>query len=281
MEDKDTTRELDNPQEEKKIKKAVNDISTDLSSLCVDVKSISGQLPSLVVTREEVNTFKLRIEKYDKELEQAVKTIKKGVDVRVSPAVLSETHVGMLDQIKTNLEARNKRWSTLCRALASTGKVKVVFTAVISALITAAFMLLAYENSPHVWAHRALVAAEESHLEDPTDEYSKAFVEMQDRRKERKACKERIEGMEYEAKYIRRLEGILSGYTEEELEVRKYIVNIKDEQLVLLVCYHHSTDQMINYRMHTTPEGIVTKVEIEKKVKGKKVWEELKQLTGE
>lgn len=281
MEDKDTTRELDNPQEEKKIKKAVNDISTDLSSLCVDVKSISGQLPSLVVTREEVNTFKLRIEKYDKELEQAVKTISKGVDVRVSPAVLSETHVEMLDQIKTNLEARNKRWSTLCKAIAGTGKVKVVFTAVISALITAAFMLLAYENSPHVWAHRALVAAEESHLEDPTDEYSKAFVEMQGHRKERKACKERIEGMEYEAKYIRRLEGILSGYTEEELEVRKYIVNIKDEQLVLLVCYHHSTDQMINYRMHTTPEGIVTKVEIEKKVKGKKVWVELKQLTGE
>jgi hypothetical protein len=245
------------------------------------VKSISGQLPSLVVTREEVNTFKLRIEKYDKELEQAVKTISKGVDVRVSPAVLSETHVGMLDQIKTNLEARNKRWSTLCKAIASTGKVKVVFTAVISALITAAFMLLAYENSPHVWAHRALVAAEESHLEDPAGEYSKAFVEMQGHRKERKACKERIEGMEYEAKYIRRLEGILSGYTEEELEVRKYIVNIKDEQLVLLVCYHHSTDQMINYRMHTTPEGIVTKVEIEKKVKGKKVWEELKQLTGE
>ena len=281
MEDKDTTRELDNPQEEKKIKKAVNDISTDLSSLCVNVKSISGQLPSLVVTREEVNTFKLRIEKYDKELEQAVKTIKKGVDVRVSPAVLSETHVGMLDQIKTNLEARNKRWSTLCKAIASTGKVKVVFTAVISALITAAFMLLAYENSPHIWAHRALVAAEESHLEDPAGEYSKAFVEMQGRRKERKACKERIEGIECEAKYIRRLEGILSGYTEEELEVRKYIVNIKDEQLVLLVCYHHSTDQMINYRMHTTPEGIVTKVEIEKKVKGKKVWEELKQLTGE
>ena len=197
MEDKDTTRELDNPQEEKKIKKAVNDISTDLSSLCVDVKSISGQLPSLVVTREEVNTFKLRIEKYDKELEQAVKTISKGVDVRVSPAVLSETHVGMLDQIKTNLEARNKRWSTLCKAIASTGKVKVVFTGVISALISAAFMLLAYENSPHVWAHRALVAAEESHLEEPAGEYSKAFVEMQGRRKERKACKERIEGMEY------------------------------------------------------------------------------------
>ena len=275
MEDKDTTRELDNPQEEKKIKKAVNDISTDLSSICVDVKSISGQLPSLVVTREEVNTFKLRIEKYDKELEQAVKTIKKGVDVRVSPAVLSETHVGMLDQIKTNLEARNKRWSTLCRAIASTGKVKVVFTAIISALITAAFMLLAYENSPHVWAHRALVAAEESHLEDPAGEYSKAFVEMQGRRKERKSCKERIEGMEYEAKYIRRLEGILSGYTDEEPEVLEYEVNIRDEQKVHLVCRHPLSGQKVRYRMHTDPEGIVTKVEREDRTKSKTVWETL------
>jgi len=43
----------------------------------------------------------------------------------------------------------------LCKAVASTGKMKVVF------------MLLAYENSPHVWAHRALVAAEESHRENP------------------------------------------------------------------------------------------------------------------
>ena len=275
MEDKDTTRELDNPQEEKKIKKAVNDISTDLSSLCVDVKSISGQLPSLVVTREEVNTFKLRIEKYDKELEQAVKTIKKGVDVRVSPAVLSETHVGMLDQIKTNLEARNRRWSTLCRAIASTGKVKVVFTAVISALITAAFMLLAYENSPHVWAHRALVAAEKSHLEDPAGEYSKAFVEMHGRRKERKACKERIEGMEYEAKYIKRLEGILSGYTDEETEVLEYKVNIRDEQKVHLVCRHPLSGQKVRYRMHTDPEGIVIKVEREDKTKSKTVWETL------
>ena len=275
MEDKDTTRELDNPQEEKKIKKAVNDISTDLSSLCVDVKSISGQLASLVVTREEVNTFKLRIEKYDKELEQAVKTINKGVDVRVSPAVLSETHVGMLDQIKTNLEARDKRWSTLCKAIASTGKVKVVFTAAISALITAAFMLLAYENSPHVWAHRALVAAEESHLEDPTDEYSKAFVEMQGCRKERKACKERIEGMECEAKYIRRLEDILSGYTDEEPEVLEYKVNIRDEQKVNLVCRHPLSGQKVRYRMHTDPEGIVIKVEREDKNKSKTVWETL------
>ena len=25
-----------------------------------------------------------------------------------------------------------------------------------------------------------------------------------------------------------------------------------------LVCYHPSTEQMVNYRMHTTPDGIVT-----------------------
>ena len=45
-----------------------------------------------------------------------------------------------------------------------------------------------------------------------------------------------------------------------------------------LVCYHPSTEQMVNYRMYTTPDGIVTKVEVEKKVKGKNVWMELKLL---
>lgn len=48
-----------------------------------------------------------------------------------------------------------------------------------------------------------------------------------------------------------------------------------------LVCYHPSTEQMVNYRMHTTPDGIVTKVEVEKKVKGKNVWVEMKELSSE
>ena len=72
--------------------------------------------------------------------------------------------------------------------------------------------------------------------------------------------------MNCRARYIKKLEGVLSDYTEEELEVRKHKVNIKDEQMARLVCYHPSTEQMVNYRMHTTPDGIVTKVEVEKKV---------------
>ena len=55
----------------------------------------------------------------------------------------------------------------------------------------------------------------------------------------------------------------------------------KAEQMARLVCYHPSTDQMVNYRIHTTTEGIVTKVEVEKKVKGKSVWVELKQVSKE
>ena len=101
---------------------------------------------------------------------------------------------------------------------------------------------------------------------------------MQGRRKGRKACKERIEGMEYETKYIKRLESILSGYTTEELEVREYKYRIKSEQMVYLVCHHSSTDKNANYRMHTTSEGIVTKVETEQKIKGKKKWVELKLI---
>lgn len=281
MSTSDYKMEIDNPTKEKAIKTAVNDISTDLSSVSSDIKSLNEELPALVATRSEINEFKDKVEKYDKKLTEASTVIKRGVDVRVAPAKLSGEDVQMLEDLKSKFETWNRRWSTLCKAIASTGKIKVIATGFVSALITAAFMLLAYENSPHVWAHRALVAAEESHLESPLDEYSKAFVEMRSGIKVRKDCKDRIEGMESDARYIKKLEGVLSDYTEEELEVRKHKVNIKDEQMARLVCYHPSTEQMVNYRMHTTPDGIVTKVEVEKKVKGKNVWVELKELSSE
>ena len=281
MSTSDYKMEIDNPTKEKAIKTAVNDISTDLSSVSSDIKSLNEQLPALVATRSEINEFKDKVEKYDKKLTEASTVIKRGVDVRVAPAKLSGEDVQMLEDLKSKFETWNRRWSTLCKAIASTGKIKVIATGFVSALITAAFLLLAYENSPHVWAHRALVAAEESHMENPLDEYFKAFVQMRGGIKFRKDCKDRIEGMESDARYIKKLEGVLSDYTEEELEVRKHKVNIKDEQMARLVCYHPSTEQMVNYRMHTTPDGIVTKVEVEKKVKGKNVWVELKELSSE
>ena len=270
--------EIDNPTKEKAIKTAVNDISTDLSSVSSDIKSLNEQLLALVATRTEINEFKDKVEKYDKKLTEASTVIKRGVDVRVAPAKLSGEDVQMLEDLKSKFETWNRRWSTLCKAIASTGKIKVIATGFVSAVITAAFLLLAYENSPHVWAHRALVAAEESYMENPLDEYSKAFAQMRGGIKSRKDCKDRIEGMESDAWYIKKLEGVLSDYTEEELEVRKHKVNIKDEQLARLVCYHPSTDQMINYRIHTNSEGVVIKVEKEKKTKSKVVWEELKPI---
>ena len=278
MSTSDYKMEIDNPTKEKAIKTAVNDISTDLSSVSSDIKSLNEQLPALVATRSEINEFKDKVEKYDKKLTEASTVIKRGVDVRVAPAKLSGEDVQMLEDLKSKFETWNRRWSTLCKAIASTGKIKVIATGFVSALITAAFLLLAYENSPHVWAHRALVAAEESHMENPLDEYSKAFAQMRGGIKSRKDCKDRIEGMESDAWYIKKLEGVLSDYTEEEMEVRKHKVNIKDEQLARLVCYHPSTDQMINYRIHTNSEGVVIKVEKEKKTKSKVVWEELKPI---
>lgn len=281
MKDNNTERELDNPQVEKKIKKAVNDISTDLAALCTEVKSISEQLPSMLITRNEVDTFKLQIEKYDKKLEKTQEIINKGVDVRVSPVSLSESHANMLDDLGTSIEAKNKRWALLFKAVASTGKIKVMFTAFASIMLTVAVMLQLYDNSPHVWAHRAFVAAEISHLEDPAGEYSKAFINMQGKGKDRKECKKRIEGMETEAKYIKKLERILYGYTDEEIEVREYKTRIKEEQKAMLICYHPSTKQNVNYRIHTTPEREIVKVEREKRTQSKIVWEELKPIAKE
>ena len=278
MSTSDYKMEIDNPTKEKAIKTAVNDISTDLASISKDVQSLSGQLPALVATRSEINWFRDQTERYNTRLTTAAAVIEKGVHVRVDPAKLSGEDVQLLNGLNEKFEVWNRRWSTLCKAVASTGKMKVVFTAVISALITAAFMLLAYENSPHVWAHRALVAAEESHLEDPVGEYSKAFAEMQGRRKALKATKERIEGMESEAKSIKNLENILSDYIEDELEVREYKILIKAEQMVWITCYHPSSGKKVNYRIHTDPKGFVIKVEKEKKTKNKVIWEELKRL---
>ena len=278
MSTSDYKMEIDNPTKEKAIKTAVNDISTDLASISKDVQSLSDQLPALVATRSEINWFRDQTERYNTRLTTASAVIEKGVHVRVDPAKLSGEDVQLLNGLNEKFEVWNRRWSTLCKAIASTGKIKVVATGFVSAVITAAFLLLAYENSPHVWAHRALVAAEESHMENPLDEYSKAFAQMRGGIKSRKDCKDRIEGMESDAWYIKKLEGVLSDYTEEELEVRKHKVNIKDEQLARLVCYHPSTDQMINYRIHTNSEGVVIKVEKEKKTKSKVVWEELKPI---
>ena len=281
METENDKMEIDNPMKEKTIKTALNDISSDLSTLATDVKSMSEQLPTLAATREEVNSFKLLVENYNQKLDTALVVIQRGVDVRLGPIKLSETHYNALDDINTNLKIKNQRWSSLCKAIASTGKIKVIATAFVSALITAAFLLLAYENSPHVWAHRALVAAEESHMESPLDEYSKAFVEMRSGIKARKDCKDRIEGMESKANKIKTLEDVLSDYIEEVVEVREYKVNLKADPIVDFICYHPSSNQKVNYRIHSTPEGKVTKVEIEKKVKGKNVWVEQKELTGE
>ena len=281
METENNTMEIDNPMKEKTIKTALNDISSDLSTLATDVKSISEQLPTLTATREEVNSFKLLVENYNQKLDTALVVIQRGVDVRLGPIKLSETHYNALDDINTNLKIKNQRWSSLCKAIASTGRIKVIATAFVSALITAAFLLLAYENSPHVWAHRALLAAEESHMESPLDEYSKAFVEMRSGIKARKDCKDRIVGMESKANKIKTLEDVLSDYTEEVVEVREYKVNLKADPIVDLICYHPSSNQKVNYRIHSTPEGKVTKVEMEKKVKGKNVWVELKELSSE
>ena len=282
METENNTMEIDNPMKEKTIKTALNDISSDLSTLATDVKSMSEQLPTLAATREEVNSFKLLVENYNQKLDTALVVIQRGVDVHLGPIKLSEIHYNALDDINTNLKIKNQRWSSLCKAIASTGKIKVIATAFVSALITAAFLLLAYENSPHVWAHRALVAAEESHMESPLDEYSKAFVDMRSGIKARKGCKDRIEGMESKANKIKTLEDVLSDYIEEVVEVREYKVNLKADPIVDLICYHPSSNKKVNYRIHSTHEGKVTKVEIEKRVKkGSVRWTELKPIAVE
>ena len=115
-------------------------------------------------------------------------------------------------------------------------------------------------------------------MEKPLDEYSKAFAQMRSGIKARKDCKDRIVGMESKANKIKTLEDVLSDYIDEVVEVREYKVNLKADPIVDLICNHPSSNQKVNYRIRSTPEGKVTKVEMEKKVKGKNAWVEMVNL---
>ena len=223
--------------------------------------------------------FEEKLKKRDDAFNKAIKTVPTEVHIKNDPVSLEQKDRDTLDELNFQLEKRNKRFSEFCRVI-SYKKIWFLFLFLITSLSVGTTFLI-MKDSAAEWAHRALVAAEGSHMENPLDEYSKAFVEMRSGWKSRKDCKDRIKGMESEADRIKDIENILADYTEEELEVRKYKISIKAEQMARLVCYHPSTDQMVNYRIHTTTEGIVTKVEVEKKIKGKSVWVELKQVSKE
>ena len=256
------------------------DLLDNLSSMTASQSSMEKRLTAVEQKLSEVvkpDDFEQKLKKRDDAFNKAIKTVPTEVHIKNEPVSLAQKDRDALDELTFQLEKRNKRFSEFCRVI-SDKKIWFLFLFLITSLSVGTTFLI-MKDSAAEWAHRALVAAEESHMENPLDEYSKAFVEMREGWKSRKECKDRIKGMESEADRIKDIEDILADYTEEELEVRKHKISIKAEQMARLVCYHPSTDQMVNYRIHTTPDGIVTKVEMEKKIKGKSVWVELKRLS--
>ena len=258
------------------------DLLDNLSSMKTSQSAMERRLTAVEQKLSEVvkpDDFEQKLKERDDKFNKAIKAVPTEVQVKNEPVCLAQKDRDSLDELNFQIEKHNKRFSQFCRVI-SYKKIWFLFLFLIRSLSVGTTFLI-MKDSAAEWAHRALVAAEESHMENPLDEYSKAFVEMRSGWKSRKDCKDRIKGIESEADRIKDIENILADYTEEELEVRKYKISIKAEQMARLVCYHPSTDQMVNYRIHTTPDGIVTKVEVEKKVKGKSVWVELKELSSE
>ena len=274
--------EIDNPTKEKAIKTAVNDISTDLASVSKDLKSISDQLPALVATRKEINSFKDQTDKFNTRLADAAAVIEKGVQVSVDPAKLSEEDIKMLEDLRNRFDHWNLRWDKIWKAIANTSKIKVYLTGIMSSALSVLITLLVCYDSSYVWAHRAFIAAEAKYDENPGAEYSKTYIDMKGTKEDRKRAIEHVEGLESEADYVEFHEKILSNYIDEEFELREYKVRIKDEQMIWVICYHPSTDKMINYRVHTAPDGLILKVEQELTKQSKRIgWKELPRLTPE
>ena len=282
MSTSDYKMEIDNPMKEKAIKTAVNDISSDMEAMSKDLSSINEQLPALVATRTEINDFKNKVETYDKKLAEATAVINNGVDVRVNPAKLSGEDVQMLEDLRSKLDRWNQRWENLWKAIANTGKIKIYLTGILSSALSVCITLLICYDSSYIWAHRAFIASEAKYDDNPGEEYSKTFIDMKGGKADRKRAKEHVEGLESDAEYFEFHEHILSNYIDEEFELRESKVRIKDEQMIWVICYHPSTDKMINYRVHTAPDGLVLKVEQELTKQSKRVgWIELPRLTPE
>lgn len=263
--------------DEEKLKKL--DKLDDLSSIKTQQEDLGKKMTTVEQQVSEFvkpDDFEQKLKKRDEAFTKAIKGVPTEIKVKTEPVCLAHEDRDMLNSLKSQLEIKNQRFSKFCQIISD--KKIWFFYFFLTAAMSIEGTVLVMKDSAQAWAHRAIVAAEKTHNEDPSAEYSKAFIDMQGNRENRKATKERIEGMEYEARYIKRLESFLSNYTEEEVEVREYRYRIKSERMLYLVCYHPSSAQKVNYRLHTTKEGDVTKVEREKKTKSKVVWEELKHL---
>ena len=223
--------------------------------------------------------FEDKLKRRDEAFNKAIKSVPTEVQVKNEPVGLAQKDRDALDELHFQLKKSNQRFAVFSQIISSK-KIWILSLFMIAGL-SVGTTILVMKDSAAEWAHRAFVAAEEAHMNSPAEEYSKAYAEMRGGWKSRKDCKDRIKGMESEAGKVRNLENIIYDYTGEEIEVREYKINIKKEQMARLVCYHPSTDQKVNYRIHTTPEGRVTKVEMEKKIKSKMIWEELKSVSGE
>ena len=253
------------------------DLLDNLSSMKTSQSAMERRLTAVEQKLSEVvkpDDFEQKLKERDDKFNKAIKAVPTEVQVKNEPVCLAQKDRDSLDELNTQLEKRNKRFSEFCRVI-SDKKIWFLFLFLMTSLSVGTTFLI-MKDSAAEWAHRAFVAAEEAHMKSPAEEYSKAYAEMRGGWKSRKDCKDRIKGKESEAGKVRNLENIIYDYTGEEVEVREYKINIKKEQMACLVCYHPSTDQKVNYRIHTTPEGRVTKVEMEKKAKGKNVWVELK-----
>lgn len=263
--------------DEEKLKKL--DKLDDLSSIKTRQEDLGKKMTTMEQQVSEFvkpEDFEQKLKKRDEAFNKAIKGVPTEIKVKTEPVCLAQEDRDMLNSLKSQLEKKNQRFSKFCQIISD--KKIWFFYFFLTAAMSIEGTVLVMKDSAQAWAHRAMVAAEKTHNEDPSAEYSKAFIDMQGNRENRKATKKRIEGMEYEAKYIKGLERILSNYTEEEVEVREYKYRIKSERMLYLVCYHPSSAQKVNYRLHTTQEGDVTKVERETKTKSKVVWEELKYL---
>ena len=161
--------------------------------------------------------FEQKLKKRDEAFNKAIRGVPTEVKVKNDPVCLAQEDRDMLDGLKSQLDKRNRRFSVFSQII-SGNKIWFLYL-ILTAAFSIGITILVMKNSVNEWAHRAMIAAIDMNKDNPIGIYLTCRAEMPHNRKE---YKKKVKAMEYDAKKVLYLEGMLSEYIDGEFSVEQY-----------------------------------------------------------
>lgn len=247
--------------DEEKLKKL--DKLDDLSSIKSNQERLEKKITSMEQKMSDYvkpEDFEQKLKRRDEAFNKAIKGVPTEITVKNEPVTLDQEDRNTLNELNSQLDKHNHRFSKFCRIISD--KKIWFFYFFLTAAMSIGGTMLVMKDSVQAWAHRALVAAIDMNDVNPIDVYLTCRTEMPDNRKH---YKDKIRPMEYDAIRILFLESILSEYINGEFKVVEYDAREQNGSLqYLAACQYSGSDEEYIFKL-TLTDGKVVKVEERRK----------------